>query len=85
MELRKELVPKELLKEKPKDEDALGWGVIFTDHMIKMDHTKEKGWHDARIVQNKNLSLSPAAMAIHYGQSLFEGLKCYRRKDGKLR
>ena len=73
------------LKPKPQDESKLGFGRIFTDHMFLMDYTSEKGWHDARIVPYGPLGLGPAAMCLHYGQSVFEGMKAYRGQDGKIR
>lgn len=72
------------LKAKPVDESALGFGKIFTDHMFIMDYTEGKGWHDARIVPYGNIELSPAAMCLHYGQEVFEGMKAYRTADGKI-
>ncbi len=72
------------LKSKPGDESRLGFGDLFTDHMFLMDYHVDKGWFDARIEPYGNLSLDPAAIAIHYGQEIFEGLKCYRGKDGGL-
>ena len=71
-------------KEKP-DENKLGFGKIFTDHMFIMNYTEGKGWHDPRIEPYHNLSLSPASMVFHYGQEMFEGLKAYRGADGKAR
>ena len=68
---------------KAKPEGPLGFGRIFTDHMFIMDYTKGKGWHDPRIVPYEDLKLSPAAMALHYGQAMFEGLKAYKGDDGK--
>ena len=62
-------------KEKPADETKLGFGHIFTDHMFVMNYDAGQGWHDARIVPYGDLSLSPAAMCLHYGQEIFEGLK----------
>ena len=70
-------------KEKP-DASTLGFGKIFTDHMFLMDYTPDKGWHDARIVPFANLSLHPASTVLHYGSEIFEGLKAYRRADGKV-
>ncbi|MBQ3073536.1 MAG: branched chain amino acid aminotransferase, partial [Ruminococcus sp.] len=72
-------------KAKPQDENNLGFGKIFTDHMFVMHYTEGKGWHDARIVPFENVSLSPAAMVFHYGQEMFEGLKAYRGADGEPR
>lgn len=70
-------------KAKP-DSSTLGFGKIFTDHMFMMDYTPEKGWHDARIVPFGLLSIHPACTALHYGSEIFEGLKAYRRADGKV-
>ena len=63
---------------------ALGFGNYFTDHMFIMDYTEGKGWHDARIVPYAPVSLDPAAMVLHYGQEIFEGLKAYKSKDGSI-
>ena len=62
----------------------LGFGKIFTDHMFIMDYDPENGWHDARIVPFQNLSIHPASTVLHYGAEIFEGLKAYRREDGKV-
>ena len=70
-------------KEKP-DSSTLGFGKIFTDHMYMMDWNAEKGWYNARIVPFENLSIHPASTVLHYGSEIFEGLKAYRRKDGKV-
>ncbi|MBR1422455.1 MAG: branched-chain amino acid aminotransferase [Ruminococcus sp.] len=72
------------LKEKPTDESKLGFGHIFTDHMFVMNYDTGEGWHDARIVPFDDVSLSPAAMCLHYGQEIFEGLKAYRTADGTV-
>ena len=72
-----------VLKEKP-DSSTLGFGKIFTDHMFIMDYSREEGWHNARIVPFGNISLHPASTVLHYGSEIFEGLKAYRRKDGRV-
>ncbi|MBQ1244205.1 MAG: branched-chain amino acid aminotransferase [Clostridia bacterium] len=69
--------------EKP-ESSKLGFGKIFTDHMFIMDYTEGEGWHDARIVPFGPLQIHPACTALHYGAEIFEGLKAYRRKDGKV-
>ena len=66
------------------DSDSLGFGKIFTDHMFIMDYDEATGWHDARIVPFGPLSIHPAATVLHYGSEIFEGLKAYRRHDGKV-
>ncbi|NLD50434.1 MAG: branched-chain amino acid aminotransferase [Clostridiaceae bacterium] len=70
-------------KKKP-DPNNLGFGQIFTDHMFIMDYTEGKGWHDPRIVPYGPLSMEPSTMVLHYGQAIFEGLKAYKAKDGKI-
>ena len=72
-----------VLKEKP-DPSTLGFGKVFTDHMFVMDYSREQGWHDARIVPFGYLSIHPASTVLHYGSEIFEGLKAYRRVDGKV-
>ena len=62
----------------------LGFGSVFSDHMFIMEYNAKDGWHDARIVPYGPLSLSPAASVFHYAGEVFEGLKAYRRKDGKV-
>ena len=70
-------------KSKP-DPDTLGFGQIFSDHMFRMEYNPQEGWHNARIVPFENISLHPASTVLHYGAEIFEGLKAYRRADGKV-
>jgi branched-chain amino acid aminotransferase len=71
------------LKPKPTDETKLGFGKVFTDHMFVMLYdTKKGGWHSPEIKPYSNFSIDPAACGLHYGQLIFEGLKCYRTKNG---
>ncbi|MCX7770996.1 MAG: branched-chain amino acid aminotransferase [Proteobacteria bacterium] len=70
-------------KKKP-DENNLGFGQYFTDHMFLMDYSTEKGWHNPRIVPYSILSFEPSIMVFHYGQAVFEGLKAYRTKDNRI-
>ena len=71
-------------KQKPKDKD-LAFGTDFTDHMFLVDFQEEKGWYDPRVEPYGPLALDPATAVLHYGQGLFEGLKAFRGKDGKIR
>lgn len=71
-------------KNKPTDENALGFGQIFTDHMFVADYDKNIGWHDGRIVPFAPISLTPAAAVFHYGSEVFEGLKAYRTAEGNV-
>ncbi|MFC6331705.1 branched-chain amino acid aminotransferase [Paenibacillus septentrionalis] len=69
------------LKQKP-DENKLGFGQYYTDHMFILEYTEGKGWHSGRVVPYQNISLDPAAKVFHYGQTVFEGMKAYRTEDG---
>lgn len=71
-------------KKEKTPENKLGFGLHFTDHMFIMDYSSEKGWYDPRIVPYQPITLDPAAKVFHYGQTIFEGLKAYRGKDGKI-
>jgi len=69
---------------KPKpDEDSLGFGIHFTDHMFVMDYHVDKGWYDPRIVPYGPFEVEPSLMVFHYGQAVFEGMKAYRNIHGE--
>lgn len=73
-----------LKKEKPVAE-GLQFGRVFTDHMFIADYSEEKGWFDHRVVPYEPLTLDPAAIIFHYGQTVFEGLKAYLSEEGHIR
>jgi branched-chain amino acid aminotransferase len=65
--------------------EKLIFGRTFTDHVFEMDYDSALGgWHSPTIKERTKLELSPAAMVLHYGQSIFEGLKAYKHRDGKI-
>ena len=70
-------------KQKP-DPDSLKFGTVFTDHMFIMDYDPANGWHDGRIVPYAPIAMDPASSVFHYGQEMFEGLKAYKTKDGRV-
>jgi branched-chain amino acid aminotransferase len=72
------------LKSRPSDED-LQFGNVFTDHMFLLDYNEGRGWHDARIVPYQPFTVDPAGAVLHYGQSVFDGLKAFRGSDGTVR
>ncbi len=63
------------------DFNNLGFGNFFTDHMFVVDY-RDGEWGNPEIVPYGPISFEPALSAIHYGQSIFEGIKAYRMKDG---
>ena len=73
----------ENLKTKP-DVGNLGFGTLFTDHMLNMDYTLDGGWHAPRIEPYGSIEMDPSTMFLHYGQGVFEGLKAYRTESGQI-
>jgi branched-chain amino acid aminotransferase len=63
------------------DFNNLPFGKYFTDHMLEVDYA-EGEWKKPVIKPFQPLLLSPALSAIHYGQSIFEGIKAYKDRDG---
>ncbi|QPK78533.1 branched-chain amino acid aminotransferase [Corynebacterium lizhenjunii] len=61
-----------------------GFGKYFTDHMVTIDWTAEKGWHSPQVVPYAPLSMDPASTVFHYGQAIFEGIKAYRQADDSV-
>ncbi|MBI5537903.1 MAG: branched-chain amino acid aminotransferase [Deltaproteobacteria bacterium] len=62
----------------------LPFGRVFTPHMVVIEWDKQQGWHGGKTVPRANLSLDPAAMSLHYGQEVFEGLKAHKQDDGSI-
>ena len=75
-------VAPEARRAKPQDESALGFGKIYSDHMFSVRWTPQTGWAEPRVEAYQALSLEPAALVLHYGQTIFEGLKAYRNQTG---
>jgi branched-chain amino acid aminotransferase len=55
---------------------------VFTDHMVTIRYSQDRGWHDAKIGPRGPFSLDPATLVLHYAQEIFEGMKAYRLPDG---
>ena len=65
------------------DLDNLPFGRVFTDHMFVMQY-KDGEWLKPSIKPFQNFSMHPAMSAIHYGQSIFEGMKAYKNAEGEV-
>jgi branched-chain amino acid aminotransferase len=61
-----------------------GFGRSFTDSMFVARYAAGRGWYDARLTQYGPLQVDPATAALHYAQSIFEGLKAYAQPDGSV-
>ena len=64
--------------------EPLGFGRVFTRRVFTRRYAAGRGWHDAAIGPRSNITLDPGAHILHCGQAIFEGLKAYRRPDGRL-
>ena len=62
------------------DFNNLGFGSVFSDHMLICDF-KNEAWGQPEIVPFQPMSLMPSAKIFHYGQSIFEGMKAYKDND----
>lgn len=65
------------------DFNHLEFGKIVADHMLVADY-RHGAWQNAEIVPYGNITFAPTMQALHYGQSVFEGMKAFRMVDGKV-
>jgi branched-chain amino acid aminotransferase len=65
------------------DFSDLPFGKVYTDHMFMADFRNGE-WKNPRIIPYGHFPMSPASPAIHYGQSIFEGMKAYHSKNGEV-
>ncbi|GAB1078511.1 branched-chain amino acid aminotransferase [Shewanella algae] len=84
MEIKYQLKPAaERRSEQFCPEGNVGFGRLRTDHMFMMDYYDGE-WRDPRIVPYGPFEMAPGAMALHYGQSIFEGAKAFMHEDGEI-
>ncbi|HMQ59630.1 MAG TPA: branched-chain amino acid aminotransferase [Flavilitoribacter sp.] len=60
----------------------LPFGKVFSDHMFVADYAGGQ-WQNPRVVPFAPFSIHPATMALHYGQSIFEGMKASKSLEGQ--
>jgi branched-chain amino acid aminotransferase len=65
------------------DFQNLEFGKYVADHMLLCDYDFGE-WKQPMILPFSNLSLSPTTLALHYGQTVFEGMKAFRMQDGRI-
>lgn len=65
------------------DFDNLGFGTYISDHMLVAQYDKG-AWSEPKIMPFGNLPMTPAMLSLHYGQAIFEGMKAFKMKDGKI-
>lgn len=65
------------------DFNNLGFGSHISDHMLVAAYDKGK-WSEPKIMPFGNLPMTPAMLALHYGQAIFEGMKAFKMNDGRI-
>ncbi|HEU0112402.1 MAG TPA: branched-chain amino acid aminotransferase [Flavisolibacter sp.] len=65
------------------DWNHLEFGKYVSDHMFLSTY-KKGDWLEPQVIPFQNLSLAPTTLALHYGQSVFEGMKAFRMQDGGI-
>lgn len=66
------------------DWSNLSFGYIPTDYNVRCRYSNGK-WGEIEVSSSEIINMHMAATALHYGQEIFEGLKAFRGKDGKVR
>ena len=61
--------------------NKLDFGVYFSDHIFVSDYTNG-AWDEGKIIPYGPMEFEPTLCTLHYGQTIFEGLKAFRTKDG---
>ena len=65
------------------DFSDLGFCKYYTDHMFVCEYENNE-WKNFRIIPFQDLNLSPACTTLHYGQTIFEGLKAYKNEKDEI-
>lgn len=65
------------------DFNNLEFGKYIADHMVVADY-KDGKWQEPKIVPFGDINVSPAMLSLHYGQSVFEGMKAFWMSNGNI-
>ena len=65
------------------DWDNLPFGKVFSDHMLVMEYANG-AWQTPEISEFQNLQMHPASSVLHYGQTIFEGMKASKTAEGDI-
>lgn len=72
------------MENKEIDWSSLSFGYMPTDYNVRCYYRDGK-WGPIEVSTSDTIPIHIAATALHYGQEIFEGLKAFRGKDGKIR
>ncbi len=73
----------EQAERKVTDTKSIPFGKVPTEHMFIAEYANGE-WHNAQVVPFHDLTLSPLALCLHYGQTVFEGMKAFLMEDGRI-
>ena len=62
---------------------TLPFGKVPTEHMFIATY-KDGNWQHAEVTPFHDLTMSPLALCLHYGQTVFEGMKAFVMQDGRI-
>ena len=65
------------------DFSNLEFGKYISDHMLVAEYNNGE-WSEPVIMPFGELKMSPAMLSLHYGQSIFEGMKAFKLDDGSI-
>lgn len=65
------------------DWNHLEFGKYISDHMLVSEYN-HKQWQDMKIQPFGEMRFTPAMLSLHYGQSVFEGMKAFRNVNGDI-
>src|ERR1700712_3942791 len=63
--------------------EVLSFGTVFSPHMARAQY-RDQRWHSAEVSPLEPFQLQPHSACLHYGQTVFEGLKAFRQADGSF-
>lgn len=84
MEIKYDLLEKSKQQKPVASMKDIPFGSIRTNHMFVMEY-EDNSWKNPRIIPYSPFSLSPGAICLHYGQTIFEGVKAFKHDDGEIR
>lgn len=70
--------------EKDIDWGSLPFGYLPTDYNVRC-YYRDGEWGEIEVSDSPMIQMHIAASGLHYGQEIFEGIKAFRGKDGKVR
>jgi branched-chain amino acid aminotransferase len=76
------IVRSESSKLKNLDIENIPFGKYFSDHMLEAEYANGE-WKQPVIKPYGPIQITPSNSALHYGQSIFEGIKAYKHPNGE--